>query len=447
MELTRFMGNTNLSSDTLSPLPLYWDALKKNMPGQMLKKSMSIDDNLLCIDDNKINIEGKINILAYGKASKLMYETAKEIIGLENFGRGLLITHEQITKVSPNPSSETFLMSSHPFISQLSMAAGKAAMEFVQSSNKLDILLVLVSGGGSAMVAMPIPEIDLSEKINFITDVMHASVPEREVNIIKKALSNIKGGKLAESSNAKVIVNCILSDERNHQISAISSGMTVCNELINPLDIMDQYALWEIANSNIKKALRNYGEQKNIGCNKKIFNSVIGSREDLIDGISKLASDHGFNSVKVVDTLHSCSPENAASTLISEYKNYYECTEKGKHLVVSTGEIQVKVDTSKSIKGGRNQHLAAILMLNFCPSYNFFFSAIATDGMDYLDGVHGAFYNSEMKNSINENNKFISSYINDSNTYEVHKMIGSLIEGPKTGTNMSDFFIFSFHKT
>lgn len=441
------MVNKDLSSTFLSPLPLYWDALKKNMPGKMLKNFMGVKDDSLCVNNNNIIIEGKINILAYGKASKLMYKAAKEIIGSENFGKGLLITHENIPQASPKPSSETFLISSHPLITELSLAAGKAAMDFVQSSKKNDILLVLVSGGGSAMVAMPIPEVDLFEKINFITDVMHASVPEREVNIIKKALSKIKGGKLAELSTAKVIVNCILSDERNHQISAISSGMTVCNELINPLDIMDQYDLWGIANQNIINALKNHGEQRNIGCNKEIINSIIGSRDDLIKSIVEIAGDYDYKTIKVLDTLHSCSPEDAVSNLILEYENYYKCSQKGKHLVISTGEIQVKVDKSKSAKGGRNQHLAALFMLNFSPSYNFFFSAIASDGVDYLDGVHGAFFNSEMKNLVNENNALISSAINDKNTYEAHKIMGSLLEGPKTGTNMSDFFLFSFNKT
>ena len=440
------MDNIDASLNTLSPLPLYWKALEKNMPGQLLASSLFVDDNFLYIDGNEISIEANINILAYGKASRLMYEAAKKIIGPVHFGQGLLITHENITHVLLDSSREEVLKSSHPFISELSAIAGKQVKKFVQKSQNLDILLVLVSGGGSAMVAHPIQEINLADKIEFISDVMHASVPEREVNILKKALSQIKGGKLAQLSTSKIIVNCILSDERNHEISAISSGMTVCNELINPIDIMDEYSLWSLANKKVTNAIRKHGEQRNIGCDKKIINSIIGSRENLINGIKELANEYGYKTVHIVDTLHSCSPLDAVSILAEEFQKYYEGSERGKHLVVSTGEVQVKVDTKKPNKGGRNQHLVALFMLNFCPAYDFFLCAIASDGMDYLEGVHGAFFNKEMMNLVSENNAFIASSLNNSNSYDVHKLMNSLLEGPKTGTNMSDFFLCSFNK-
>lgn len=444
--LTSFMDNANSPGGSLSPLPLYWEALEKSMPGDMLGSSLSLKNGLLCIDGHQINIDSKVNVLAYGKASRLMYEAARKIIGQESFGRGMLITHEDLAQVTIDPTVEKVLKSSHPFITELSVIAGEQVKEFVSSSEKSDILLVLVSGGGSAMVALPIQEISLDDKISFISDVMHASVPEREVNILKKALSQIKGGKLAELSTAKVIINCILSDERSHEISAISSGMTVCNELINPIDIMEQYCLWNLASDNITKALRSYGEQKNIGCSKNIINSIIGSREDLMASMIEIAQEYGFESVQAIDTLHSCTPDNAVSVLVYKFEECYKAAAKGKHLIISTGEVQVKVDTTKGTKGGRNQHLVALFMLNFSPSFDFFFSAIATDGVDYLDGVHGAFYSNGMKPLIDSNRNFIISRTHNSDSYAVHKMMGSLLEGPKTGTNMSDFFLFSFHK-
>ena len=87
--------------------------------------------------------------------------------------------------------------------------------------------------------------------------------------------------------------------------------------------------------------------------------------------------------------------------------------------------MQVKVDTTKGTKGGRNQHLVALFMLNFSPSFDFFFSAIATDGVDYLDGVHGAFYNNGMKPLIDSNRNFIISRTHNSDSYAVHKMMES----------------------
>jgi glycerate 2-kinase len=431
----------------ISPLPLYRSALELCMPDILIKEAMSLSQNTLTVGNYHISIKSKINILAYGKASRLMYYSARKIIGRKFFGSGLLISHEAETESLTHSSSEKFITSSHPFITSLSKNAGSEAMNFVQKQNNNDVLLVLVSGGGSAMVASPIEGLDLKEKINFITKIMHLSVPEREVNVLKKALSKIKGGKLAEASSGKTIINCILSDERNHQVSAISSGMTVHNKSINPIKIMDKYNLWHEASDNIRNVLIRHGEKKDIAINKNIINSIIGSRENLIDAIKDNAKNFGFKCTYVLENMHSCSSETATDILIKEFQKIYDSSHKGKYLIVSTGEIQVKVNKKiKSAKGGRNQHLVALFMKKFIPDFDFNFIAVGTDGMDYLEGVHGAFYDSSMSKKIQQNRNYIQSKINTSNTYEVHKRFGTLIEGSKTGTNMSDFFLFSFVK-
>ena len=272
------------------------------------------------------------------------------------------------------------------------------------------------------------------------------SVPEREVNVLKKTLSKIKGGRLAEATKGLTIVNCILSDERNHEISAISSGMTVCNKLNNPIEVMDKYSLWDVASEDIKLAIMKTGVQKNIGCSKNIINNIVGSRDNLVNAIAEDFEEYGFDSLHSLKNLHSCTPEDASDLLIKEFFKLYTSVSPGKHLVICTGEIQVKVDRYSNSNGGRNQHLVALFMLKFKPIFDFYFVAIATDGMDYLKGVHGAFYNSSMIMKINDNQDFIKAKIDQKNSYEIHEKLDTLIKGPLTGTNLSDFFLFSFNK-
>lgn len=430
----------------LSPLILFQSSFEKNMPDIMVKKAMHMNDNQLIVGNHEIDIESGINILSYGKASSSMYTAARQIINQNFFRKGLLITHDKNSKIQIN-KNENIIFSSHPYITNLSELAGTKAKKFVQTGKKNDLLLVLISGGGSAMLAMPSDKINLQDKIDFITKVMHMSVPEREVNILKKSLSKIKGGRLAEASSGNTIVNCILSDERNHEISAISSGMTVCNRSINPIEVMDKYSLWDLAPKNIKSALYKVGEQKDIGCNKNIINHLVGSRENLINSIIADSKEYGFESAQSIKNLHSCTPENATDYLIKEFLNIYNSSKPGRHLIISTGEIQVKVDNFSSSKGGRNQHLVALFMLKFKPVFDFYFAAIATDGMDYLSGIHGAFYDFSMKSKIDENRDFIKTKIEQRNSYEIHEKFNSLLKGPLSGSNISDFFLFSFNKT
>ncbi len=432
--------------NNLSPLILFQSSFEKNMPDVMVKNAIHLNDDQLIVGDHTINIESGINILAYGKASLLMYDAARQVIAKNLFRKGLVVTHDNNAQIQLN-KNENIIFSSHPFITSLSLDAGKKAKEFVKAGEKNDVLLVLISGGGSAMMALPSDTINLKDKIEFITNVMHMSVPEREVNILKKSLSKIKGGRLAESSRGNIIINCILSDERNHDISAISSGMTVCNRSINPIEVMDKYSLWDIAQKNIKSAILKVGEQKDIGCNKNIINHLVGSRENLINSMIEDSKDYGFDGAHSISNLHSCTPEYAADYLIKEFLKIYNSSKPGRHLIISTGEIQVKVEKFSNAKGGRNQHLVALFMMKFKPAFDFYFAAIATDGMDYLSGIHGAFYNFSMKSKIDENRDFIKTKIDERNTYEIHKKFGTLLKGPLSGSNISDFFLFSFNKT
>jgi len=430
----------------ISPIPLYQSALKESMPNLMVESALKIRKGSLVIGENRVPIDSKINILSFGKASILMYQAAKKIIGDEYFGKGLLVTHEDRSIGRLDANKESIVRSTHPLITKSSYVAGSEVRAFVESGSDDDILLVLISGGGSAMVASPVDSISPQDKIEFITRVMHMSVPEREVNILQKSLSKIKGGRLAELTKGKVIVNCILSDEREHELSAISSGMTVCNELIDPISVMDTYNLWNVAGVSIKNAILKHGRAYKVGCNKEIVNQVIGSRDSLIEVLTRKYVEFGFDSINVLENMHSCTPSNAAEKLIGEFDRFYNLARPGKHLLVSTGEVQVDTRQISDAKGGRNQHLTALLMLKYRPDFRFFFAAIATDGMDYLDGVHGAFYNSQTKHAIEENLDFIRSSVSKFNSHKVHSMLKTLLEGSKTGTNMSDFFLFTFEK-
>ena len=435
---------------SLSPLPLYEAAFRKSMPNLMVKAALQCDDDWLVTPNEKIPIKGRINILAFGKASILMYMAAREICwNTGHFGSGLLITHQQDQdqELGLDISCEMLLYSTHPFISDLSFKAGHAAKAFVESHHEEDILIALVSGGGSAMMALPTPGLNLDDKIHFISTVMLLGVPEREVNVLKKSLSEIKGGKLAAAARDKCIVNYILSDERNHQLCAISSGMTVCNEEIDPIAIMDRYGLWEHAPENIAEMIRLHGRKVKVGCQSEIYNHLVGSREDLIGVISEEASGFGYDSVLVLENLHSCTPEEAVDSLVEEYHKAYANAPAGRHLVLCTGEVQVKVELTNKVKGGRNQHLTALMMLAANFSFPFSFAAVATDGMDYLEGIHGAWFDSTFTETINEQTAFIQQRIENTETYHVHKLLGTLLEGGKTGTNMSDFFLLSFEKT
>ena len=131
--------------------------------------------------------------------------------------------------------------------------------------------------------------------------------------------------------------------------------------------------------------------------------------------------------------------------LLSIYSKYYQKLKSGKHLIVACGEVPIAVE-SNSGKGGRNQHLAALMINELRNFNNFEFIAISSDGCDFINGVHGAIISDKHLKIIDSMELNIHDYISKFNSYELHNKIGSLIKGPMTGTNINDFYLFYFEK-
>ena len=436
----------NLSKRILEQsMALLDKSLEVTSPENLVKNSIKFINNKLSINDEEIKNYKKIHVIGFGKASLKMYQGFYEVLGYKNISRALLVTH--ITKSSYSYPKTKIIISSHPFISKKSEKAAKSIIKFVRNIATDDLLIVLVSGGGSAMLSLPIDELSLNEKINYISKILIAGIPEREANEIKKSLSKIKGGGISENAGCSQIVNLFLSDERNHQFDAIASGPSTQKKYIDPISFIKKYELEDITSVKIRNIFKKLSASNNKNYkSKKIKNFLIGSRENLLQTITDYSSDFNFSRVYFLKNLAEISTENAASYLSCEYKRIYKHAKKGMNLVVSSGEIQVPIVNPKTAKGGRNQHLAAMMMKNHQFNFPFVFIAYATDGMDFLEGVTGAYYADYHLNLIKEKQEYITQAIRKNQTYNLHHSFKTLLEGKKTGNNVSDIYLFSFFK-
>ena len=419
--------------------------LESSSPKNYVKRLVKINNNKIIIKNKSFDLKKNIFVLSFGKASISMFLGFKEIVGLNNINSSLIISH--LDNIPKSNKKTNFIKSSHPYITNKSLGAGKKALSFVKKIPKDAILFVLVSGGGSAMMSYPTDNITFEDKKLFLSKLLTSGTPEREVNEIRKSISQIKGGGLAENSGFKNIINLILSDERNHQLKAISSGPTIKTTSINPKYIINKYSLWSSVPKNLENYYRSFNSKLNRGSNKNIFNFLVGSREDFINDFSKILINKKIDKVHKVPNNFSNDSYKYSLYLSKKLKKIYADAPKGEYVVLSSGEIQVKINKDlKAIRGGRNQHLVACMMMQeeFC--FEFIFLAIATDGKDFIDGVSGAHYGSKNMNYIHKNKCIIKNYIKTQNTYKLHKKLNTLIKSKKTGHNVSDIFIFYFKK-
>ncbi len=428
-----------------SIIKLFNKTIIKSSPENYIRNKLNFNKDILTIDKKKFKINKNISAIAFGKASSSMFKGLKNVVGIKNISEALIISHME--KLPHSTKKIEFVKSSHPYVSYKSYKAGKKILNFVRNIKETNKLIVLVSGGGSAMISYPIENITFRQKKYFLSKLLVSGTPEREVNILRKSLSHIKGGGLAEASKSKEIINLILSDERSHKFDAISSGPTIYSPGINPNQIIKKYNLKSLVPNELKFFYSSFDIKIARGKNKNIENFLIGSREEFIDDFSKLSLQHGIKKVYKLPNKFTNDPVKFSSYLNKKFKYIYNKAPLGEHFILSSGEIQVQINEQfKKSKGGRNQHLTACMMLQKKFDFEFVFLAIGTDGTDYIDGISGAFFSSRNMNYVNNNKKNIKNYIKTQNTYKLHKKLGTLIKSKKTGHNVSDIFVFYFKK-
>ena len=162
----------------------------------------------------------KILVVSYGKAADSMAKYVSEIVDVS---QGIVVIPKYAKSCLTNKNFKVFY-SGHPVPNKESVRAGKAVLKFVNNRSNKDLIIFLISGGGSSLISVP-DEITLSDKKHVTKLLLRCGATINEFNCVRKHLSQIKGGKLVQKMNCDGCA-LIMSDVVNNDISVISSGCT-----------------------------------------------------------------------------------------------------------------------------------------------------------------------------------------------------------------------------
>ena len=425
----------------------FYQSLADSSPERLItKKKKYNNQNILFNNKNiyKLLNNEKFYFVALGKASqslssgflRLFKDKVIDYLVIKHFDKKKFIIKKKNS-----------IISTHPLVSIKSYKAAKKLLKFIKKIPKKSNILFLISGGGSAMLAHPLPGLNFNKKSNFINNLIKLGIGEREVNYFRKSLSSIKSSKLLNYFDDANILNLILSDERQNKIDAISSGLTVPQKRnkIN-INLFNYVTSQEFCSKEIKIFLKknNYDYPKN-NYGNKVKTIIIGDRNDLVFSITKyLENNFITNRIKYYGHIFEPSFEEATKKIFNSSKKFYNNQYKGNNFLIFTGEIPVKANLNS--KGGRNQHLSAYFIDKFKNFKNFSFCCFSTDGCDFVKGVHGAYIDNNIVDLVLNNRINYNSYIKETNTYYLHKITDSLIKGNYSDNNLSDFYIFAYRK-
>lgn len=416
-----------------------------------------INDYVSILPNNSIKIggriippsNGKLYILGWGKVAGAMAEAIESKLGEKRIAEGIIISPLE----GYNLKKIKLFKGSHPFPSKENIYASKQIVKLAEKCSEEDNVICLISGGGSSLLCLPAKGVSLREKRETTEKLIKAGIGVEKINIIRKHLSKIKGGKLAKLIYPANITNLIISDDVNDKIESIASGATTFDSstFADALGIIKQYNLTDSLPKNIINYLQfnlnietNETIKRGSTLSKKIRDIIIFNNRNFLGNLKKISLENDLKNVYIYPKTFYGRVNHAIydfSSFIQEIKK--KCNND--FLVLAGGEVEIK--TSSIGKGGRAQHFAALMIPELERiGGDSAFAAVATDGRDFIKGIAGALITHKTKKKLIQKNINYEEYIRETKTFNIHNQLGTHLYTVKpTQMNVFDVYMF-LHK-
>ncbi len=436
------LSTTKLRKDALDIIESGITAVS---PDILMKSQIKYDfeNDSIIIKGRHISLsKGRIFVIGGGKAVGRMAEVLEEIIPPEKITAGIV-----------NCNSDGFetrkiqvIKAGHPIPDQRGVNGVLLMLNLKQeiSIGESDLILCLLSGGGSALMPYPVSGLGLKD-IQITTELLLESGANiKEINAVRKHLSQVKGGRLGAYFAPAMVVSIIISDVIGNEMDAIASGPTSPDgtSFEDALNILKKYRLMK----RVPKGVRDYIEN-NMGNDenetpkelKNCINIIIGDNEIALTAMGKRASELGYKS-KTISKELSGNPANAAIKIAKKILND---NYSGLDTLLIGGET-TPVIPNRHGRGGRNQHYVLVSLLEMSGyDGSWALAAVSTDGSDFLAEVAGAIVDNESFEIFQRKGLDLNSYIKnyDSNTF-LNELGQSLIITGNTNTNVGDLIVY-----
>ncbi|MDK2981845.1 MAG: glycerate 2-kinase [Chloroflexota bacterium] len=431
-------------------------ALEAVDPYTCTRRSIQMQNNRLKIgveDYDLADIE-HIHMLGTGKAVLPMALAVTDVLEERISGGVIIGKHADEQLMAKLPPEITVTFGDHPVPSEKSMHSAQMMADYCQNFGEKDLVICLISGGGSALMTLPVAGVNLGDMQAVTRQLLLCGATINEVNAVRKHLDRIKGGGLARLAWPAKLATLVLSDVIGDALDTIASGPTVADASTyqDVLDIVRKYKL----ESSLPKSVLAHFKAGMTGLeeiapetvksgDKYLLNAhikIIGSLKMAIDAARERAIQAGFN-VKEL----SSEVTGEAREIGKEYAQALKQLAKGESVMkkpavlIAGGETTVTVQGDG--KGGRNQEcaLSAAIALQGCPDC--LFVSLATDGEDGpTDAAGGAVSGATISAGL-ALGLDAQEHLARNDAYAYLEQVNSLIHIGPTGTNVNDL-IFSF---
>ena len=385
----------------------------------------------------------KLLVIGFGKASCSMAAACEHLLN-DLIDAAVIVTKYGHASASTRFSKVAVYEAAHPVPDENGVTATRAIVDLVREADEKTLIICLISGGGSALLVAPCEGITLREKGEVTDLLLRSGATISELNMVRKHLSSVKGGRLAEIAYPASIVSLIVSDVIGDKLDVIASGPTApdTSTYDDAYAVLEKYRLTDRVPKAALSILKR-GSQGEIAETPKQGNStfnnvrniVVASNRTALLAAKEKAHELGFHTLVLSSTLEGEARDIGRSLA------HRARTANLPHpfCLLFGGETTVTV-TGTGL-GGRNTELALAFALEIKEVKGITLLSAGTDGTDGPTDAAGAVVDGSTISRANGMNLNATTYLNDNNSYVFFQKTNDLLITGPTGTNVMDIQI------
>ena len=382
----------------------------------------------------------RVTVVAVGKGAAAMAAAAADVLG-SRIARGIIVTPVPVTNV---PERFENLIGDHPIAGERSAQAGRAVRQLAQSAAAEDVILLLVSGGASAMLTVPADGISIEDYAQTTSLLLAAGADIGGLNCVRKHIDLIKGGRLAQLAAPAHVAALVLSDVVGDRLDTIASGPVTPDPTTyaDALSVLRTYDLLERIPASVRAHLTagaagNQPESMKPGdpAAAHVTARVIGGNELARNAAAARAQTLGYRIEHMSEPLRG----NARVEGAAFARHALAVSRRERLCIVAGGETTVQV-TGEG-RGGRNQELALAAALELARSTNILVASVGTDGIDGPTSAAGAVADGESVARAEEHGVDLQALLADNDAFAAFAALHDLVITGPTGTNVMDLQI------
>jgi glycerate 2-kinase len=403
-------------------------------PQRAVRRELELEGETLLAGEKRFEPR-RVFVLAAGKAAGAMAQAAEELLG-EKVSGGLVVTKDGH---DPGPEGFETDFASHPEPDERSVEAARKVQELAESLGEEDLLLALISGGASALLADPAPPIELADLKKLTSDLLKSGADIGEINTVRKHVSVLKGGGLVRLAHPAPTIALLLSDVVGDEPSSIASGLTAPDPttLENTRRVLELYGIEppDSVTDHLQDAEETPASDDPIF--EKVVNRICGGGRHAAEATAKEAGELGYAPLLLTTTLTG-DALGAASVYAAIIR---EVLASGNPIgppcaIVSGGEATVTVRGGGA--GGPNQEFALALAVELDGVEGWAAFSADTDGHDGSTDAAGGIVDDETAQRIRETGMDPDGALSDNDSYAALEAGGALLVTGPTGTNVND---------